>query len=88
MAKWGDNLGGPLRPGTVFSTQAFDASAPLRKLVIDIAASQIGVVEHPRGSNRGPEVDEYISTTGLDPTEDSYPWCVCFCIGFSNRPAN
>jgi len=65
-------------PGAVFSTQAFDPKATLRELVIDIAASQIGVVEQPRGSNRGPEVDVYIRTTGLNPAQDSYPWCVCF----------
>ena len=50
----------------------------MRDLVIDIAASQIGVVEQPRGSNRGPEVDVYIRTTGLNPAHDSFPWCVCF----------
>jgi Domain of unknown function (DUF1906)/CHAP domain/Putative peptidoglycan binding domain len=65
-------------PGAVFSTQAFDANAPLRDLVIDIAASQIGVVEQPHGSNRGPEVDVYIRTTGLNPADGSFPWCVCF----------
>lgn len=64
-------------PGAVFNTQAFDPNAPLRNLVIDIAASQIGVVEQPRGSNRGPEVDVYIRTTGLDPA-GHFPWCVCF----------
>jgi hypothetical protein len=36
------------------------------------------VLEEPRGSNRGPEVDIYIRTTGMDPAADSYPWCVCF----------
>jgi CHAP domain-containing protein len=41
-------------------------------------------VEQPVGSNRGPEVDAYIRATGLDPTTDSFPWCVCFlywCFG-------
>jgi len=65
-------------PGAVFSTQALDPHASMRDLAIDIAASQIGVVEQPRGSNRGPEVDVYIRTTGLNPAEDSFPWCVCF----------
>jgi hypothetical protein len=65
-------------PGAVFSTQALDPNASMRDLVIDIAASQIGVVEQPRGSNRGPEVDVFIRTTGLNPAEDSFPWCVCF----------
>jgi hypothetical protein len=65
-------------PTAVSGLQAYDPNVPLRELVIDIAASQIGVVEQPVGSNRGPEVDAYIRATGLDPTADSYPWCVCF----------
>jgi hypothetical protein len=65
-------------PGAVFSTQAFDPNAPMRQLVIDVAASQIGVVEQPHGSNRGPEVDVFIRTTGLDPAAGHFPWCVCF----------
>jgi hypothetical protein len=64
--------------GAVFKAQDFDAKTPMRQLVIDIAASQIGVVEQPHGSNRGPEVDVYISTTGLDPATGAFPWCVCF----------
>ena len=65
-------------PGAVFSTKNYDPTTPMRQLVIDIAASQIGVVEKPHGSNRGPEVDVYISTTGLDPSAGDFPWCVCF----------
>jgi hypothetical protein len=74
-------------PGAVFSAQAFSANASMRDLVIDIAASQIGVVEQPHGSNRGPEVDVYISTTGLNPANDSYPWCVCFLYWVFNQAA-
>lgn len=65
-------------PGAVFNTADFDRNAPTRDLVIDIAASQIGVVEQPRSSNRGPEVDVFIRTTGLNPADGSFPWCVCF----------
>ena len=65
-------------PGAIYSTASFNASLPLRQLVLDIAASQIGVVEQPRGSNCGPEVDEYIRSVGLNPADDSFPWCVCF----------
>ena len=54
---------------------------PMRQLVIDIAASQIGVVEQPHGSNRGPEVDVYIRTTGLDPAAGDFPWCVLLVLG-------
>jgi hypothetical protein len=47
-------------------------------LVIAIAQSQIGVLEQPIGSNRGPEVDEYLKAGGLDPGSGDYAWCVCF----------
>ncbi|NPU68809.1 DUF1906 domain-containing protein [Bradyrhizobium sp. 83012] len=74
-------------PGAVFDAAAFDRNAPMRDLVIDIAASQIGVVEQPRGTNRGPEVDVYIRTAGLDPATDSFPWCVCFLYWVFNQAA-
>jgi hypothetical protein len=35
-------------------------------------------MEKPLGSNRGPEVDEYIRCAGLDPQLGSYAWCMCF----------
>lgn len=65
-------------PGAVFNAADFDRNESMRDLVVDIAASQIGVVEQPRGSNRGPEVDVFIRAAGLDPAEASFPWCVCF----------
>lgn len=42
-----------------------------------IAQSQVGVMESPLGSNRGPMVDEYQLATGLDP-KGNYPWCMAF----------
>jgi hypothetical protein len=74
-------------PGAVFNSADFDPNAPMRDLVIDIAASQIGVVEQPHGSNRGPEVDVFIRTTGLNPAVDSFPWCVCFLYWVFNQAA-
>ena len=71
---WGALFG----PGGTFSAADFNHALPMRELAIDIAASQIGVVEQPRGSNRGPEVDQYIRAAGLNPASDSFPWCVCF----------
>lgn len=51
-------------------------TAPTRLLAkaITIARSQIGVLEQPPGSNRGPEVDEYIRRVGLRPA-DRFAWC-------------
>jgi len=74
-------------PGAVFNSADFDSNAPMRDLVIDIAASQIGVVEQPHGSNRGPEVDVFIRAAGLNPAEDSFPWCVCFLYWVFNQAA-
>ena len=54
------------------------ASDPLLAAVLAFAASQLGVMEKPPGSNRGPEVDRYLRSVGLDPTRGSYPWCAAF----------
>jgi len=43
--------------------------------VLDVAISQDGVTEMPRGSNRGPKVEAYLRSTGLGP---GYPWCAAF----------
>ena len=50
---------------------------------IEIARDQVGVTEHPPGSNRGPEVDRYLRSAGLDPAKGAYPWCaalVSWCV--------
>jgi hypothetical protein len=57
--------------------------------VIDVAMSQNGVMESG-GRNRGPQVDEYIRTVGLDPSkngEAGYPWCQCFIYWCFERAA-
>lgn len=49
----------------------------LQQKALEIAISQLGVHEQPKGSNRGPEVDEYIKSVGLDPA-GKHPWCAAF----------
>jgi hypothetical protein len=49
----------------------------LQQLALEVAVSQLGVHEQPKGSNRGPQVDEYIKSVGLDPA-GKYPWCMAF----------
>lgn len=47
---------------------------------IEIAASQIGVTEHPPGSNTGPQVDQYLAAVHCPPPN---PWCsalVCWAV--------
>lgn len=47
----------------------------LQERALEIAVTQLGVEEVPRGSNRGPQVDEYIKSVGLDPA-GKYSWCM------------
>jgi hypothetical protein len=51
---------------------------PLAVKALEIAESKLGVKEHPPGSNRGPEVDEFLRSVGLDPERKAYPWCAAF----------
>ncbi|WP_333600268.1 CHAP domain-containing protein [Flavobacterium sp.] len=45
---------------------------------LEIAATQIGVLENPLYSNRGTEVDQYLKRAGLDPEGQHYSWCAAF----------
>lgn len=59
---------------TVTATQPTGLAAA----VIAFAKTQLNVREQPLGSNRGPQVDQYLRAVGLNPAADSYPWCVAF----------
>lgn len=43
------------------------------RTVLDVAESQLGVHEEPRGSNWGPEIKEYLNSVGLNTPN---PWCI------------
>lgn len=78
-----DGVIGPLTWVTLFGSQSLPPIgtvpiSPLLDRTLGIAAAEIGVMEVPPGSNRGPRVDEYLRAVGLDPSEDSYPWCAAF----------
>lgn len=59
-------------------------SVLLRK-ALDIAVSEIGTVEIPPHSNRGPRVDQYIISSGLNP--GNYAWCAAFVYWCFNEAA-
>ena len=42
---------------------------------LKVAISQLGQIEEPKGSNKGPMVNEYLKSVGLDP---GYAWCQAF----------
>jgi hypothetical protein len=50
---------------------------PFAAQLLKIASAEVGARE-AGGANRGPRVDEYLWTVGLDPTRGSYPWCAAF----------
>jgi hypothetical protein len=52
--------------------------SPLLAATLKFAAGEVGVMEDPLGSNRGPRVDQYLRSTGIDPTKGSFPWCAAF----------
>ena len=66
--------------GALFGRDAIHISrpAPTRKIlkeVLNVASAEVGVREHPPGSNRGEKVEEYQASVGVDPGE---PWCAGF----------
>ncbi|NBD19083.1 CHAP domain-containing protein [Aquabacterium fontiphilum] len=61
--------------GTERVPQVDNAAAPFLAAVLDKAASQIGVLEVPRNSNRGPEVEAYLRRAGVSP---GLAWCCAF----------
>jgi hypothetical protein len=73
---------GGLTWGALFGPQSLpvtrDTQSPLLDAVLAVASRQIGVMESPPGSNRGPEVDRYLQSVGLDPKAGSFAWCVAF----------
>jgi peptidoglycan hydrolase-like protein with peptidoglycan-binding domain len=77
-----DGSVGPLTWASLFAVPEVPtvqtAPAPLLAATLKFAATQIGVMEQPLGSNRGPEVDEYLRSVGIDPTTGSFPWCAAF----------
>jgi len=56
------------------------APSDLTLAAINVAITQIGVLEDPLGSNRGPIVDQYQQAIGLNLEygKPGYAWCVAF----------
>ncbi|KQP02787.1 CHAP domain-containing protein [Pseudorhodoferax sp. Leaf265] len=66
--------------GVAAATAAPAPSSPLMLQALGVAASQIGQMEVPLGSNRGPMVDLYLKATGVPLTgnPDARAWCMAF----------
>ena len=78
-----DGVVGPLTWAALFGAHRIPslAATPISafmKGTLSVALSQVGVMEDPPGSNRGPKVDEYLKSAGLDPSAGSFAWCAAF----------
>ena len=97
-----DRLGKPLRPdgivGPLTWSSLFLASrrpavsraGGLSGLALGIASTQVGVLEKPPGSNKGPEVNQYLQSVGIGPgvtdPANRY-WCAAFVYWCFNGAA-
>lgn len=79
-----DGKVGPLTWAVLFgdATVPVETAPPSAFLaaVMAKAASQVGVLERPRNSNSGPEVNEYLRRAGVPLTlpSERKPWCCAF----------
>jgi peptidoglycan hydrolase-like protein with peptidoglycan-binding domain len=64
-----------------------DTALALLTKVLLVASTQVGIEEEPRGSNRGPQVDKYIQSVGLNPA-GRFSWCVAFTGVFRKPQTN
>jgi hypothetical protein len=68
--------------------QIHQAPNHLLTKTLDVARSQLGVMEDPLGSNRGPQVDQYLRSVGLGP---GFFWCMAFvywCFNEASQQLN
>lgn len=69
-------------PDPLANIQSRDA---FRTHILTVARRYIGVEEQPRGSNRGPYIDEFIRFVGLEPPQ---PWCAAFVAFVVHKAAS
>lgn len=83
-----DGQVGPMTWGALFPDEvaptAPSVTSNLATAALGFAVSQIGVMEKPVGSNRGPEVDQYLIAAGSTPGNF---WCMAFVFYCFRRAA-
>jgi lysozyme family protein len=88
-----DGVVGPMTWNSLFEIEPDADEEPgeqagggdLATRALAIAARQIGILERPRGSNRGPEVDDYMGA--IDRSLHGQPWCMAFVYWCFNEAA-
>jgi len=56
-------------------TQPHNGHDTFHTHILTVAKRYLGVTEQPKGSNRGPFIDDFIRFTGLQPPQ---PWCAAY----------
>src|SRR5262249_41230984 len=73
---------GPMTWATLFKVEPVPSvnlpATPLLGRVLLVAAAEVGIMEQPPGSNRGPKVNQYLASVGLDANAGSFAWCAAF----------
>jgi hypothetical protein len=66
-----------------------EAVSPLLRQVLKQAGSQVGVVERPKDSNSGPEVDGYLRRVGIPAAwpKEKKAWCCAFVFACFDEAA-
>lgn len=77
-----DGRVGPMTWATLFAVEieprVVSSSSALLAQTLIKAGAEVGVMEVPPGSNRGPRVDQYLRSVGLNPGDGSFAWCAAF----------
>jgi hypothetical protein len=85
-----DGVVGPATFAALFGDASvpLDVRAPSALLgkALQVATTQVGVREDPRRPNRGPQVDHYLRSVGLDPS-GAHAWCAAFVYWCFERAA-
>jgi hypothetical protein len=66
------------------SDQQTASDAFLRELIL-IAEGEVGTMEVPLGSNRGPKIKQYLNSVGLN---EGNPWCASFIYYCAQKAAS
>lgn len=87
-----DGKVGPLTWASLFAMPVLPtletATSPLLMDALTVAAGEVGQMEQPLGSNRGPRVDQYLRSVNIDPTKGSFAWCAAFVYFCFQQAAN
>ncbi len=76
-----DGVVGPITWAALFPEAPAAPQKPVKGLAakaLEVAGVEIGVMEEPPGSNRGPRIAEYLAAVNLDASKGHYACCAAF----------